>query len=315
MSKLEQLRQMTTVVADTGDIESIRKIRPIDATTNPSLLFKAAQQENYRGIVEQAKSETLGQTGLSDVSLNNCIRKILIEIAREITGIIPGKVSLEVDASLSFDTDKTVALARELIEACEKSGISRERILIKIASTWEGIQAAEELQKEGINCNCTLIFSSAQAIACADAGVYLISPFVGRIYDWYKQKDLLGDYTPANDPGVLSVKKIYHYFKQHNYKTIVMGASFRNTPQIEELAGCDNLTISPVLLEELDADETDLPRKLHPEDFDVMEKLETYSQSSFLWEMNEDAMATEKTAEGIRLFHRDTEKLKSLLSE
>lgn len=313
LNKLEQLRSMTTVVADTGDIELIRQLKPVDATTNPSLIYKAAQQENYQELIRAAKAKTLGKFGTSEQSLDDCISAILINIAQEILEIIPGRVSLEVDAKLSFDTSKTLDKANQLIDSCANAGLQPERLLIKIASTWEGIQAAKILEREGINCNCTLVFSSTQAIACADAGVFLISPFVGRIYDWYVQRDGLDDYKPEQDAGVLSVKKIYNYFKQHNYKTIVMGASFRSTQQIEQLAGCDNLTISPSFLQKLENDLGPLERKLDPGFTEPAKKLATYLEPHFRWEFNQDKMASDKLAEGIRLFANDNEKLKQFL--
>lgn len=315
LNKLMQLRDMTTVVADTGDIESIRQLRPVDATTNPSLIYKAAQQESYQELIRSAKAATLDKAGTSEQSLEDCISTILINIAQEILEIIPGRVSLEVDAKLSFDTIKTLDKAHQLIDSCVKAGIQAERLLIKIASTWEGIQAAKILEEEGFNCNCTLVFSSTQAIACADAGVFLISPFVGRIYDWYKARGKLENYSADQDPGVVSVRNIYHYFKQHNYNTIVMGASFRTAEQIEQLAGCDNLTISPALLQELENDLRPLARKLDPSHVETSQKLAPYTEPHFRWEINEDEMATDKLAEGIRAFANDNEKLKKFLTD
>jgi transaldolase len=313
MNKLAQLRAMTTVVADTGDIEAIRQHKPVDATTNPSLILKAAQQTQYKELISAAIGATLGKKGTTDEALSECILTILINIADEILEIIPGRVSLEVDAHASFDTEITLQHTYKLIDACINANIDTSRVLIKVASSWEGIRAAEVLEKEGINCNCTLVFSTTQAIACADAGVFLISPFVGRIYDWYNNQGELESYTPEQDPGVLSVKSIYDYLKHHAYNTIVMGASFRNIQQIEQLAGCDNLTISPALLTELENDHAPLKRKLAPENVPTTPKT-IYSESEFRWDMNEDRMATEKLAEGIRMFAQDNDKLKEFLT-
>lgn len=312
-SKLEQLKAMTDVVADTGDIEAIRRFKPLDATTNPSLLLKAAQMPQYAGLISEAKQWAQQQGGSDAEQLANCSDKLAVAIGCEILGIIPGRVSTEVDARLSFDTSATITKAKRLIDLYEQSGIGRERVLIKIASTWEGIRAAEVLEKEGINCNLTLLFSFAQAAACAEAGAFLISPFVGRILDWYKANGDKPDYTPEQDPGVLSVTRIYNFYKQQGYHTVVMGASFRNTGEIEHLAGCDRLTISPQLLETLDGDEGTLQRKLSPSNqSDAIAKPDN-SESGFRWAMNEDAMATEKLAEGIRNFTADQIKLEQLL--
>lgn len=314
-SKLDQLKAITDVVADTGDIEAIKRFKPLDATTNPSLLLKAAQLPQYAPLIEQAR-QWAGQQGGSDAEqLANCSDKLAVAIGCEILGIIPGRVSTEVDARLSFDTPATIAKAKRLIDLYEQAGIGRERVLIKIASTWEGIRAAEVLEKEGINCNLTLLFGFAQAAACAEAGAFLISPFVGRILDWYKANGDKPDYSPEEDPGVLSVTRIYNFYKQQGYHTVVMGASFRNTGEIEQLAGCDRLTISPQLLEALQGDSGELPRKLTPSATGSTIAKPENSENAFRWAMNEDAMATEKLAEGIRNFTADQIKLEKLLSK
>ncbi len=310
-SQLDQLKQFTTVVADTGDFESMKDYQPQDATTNPSLILQAAGQDEYRHLVEKAVDEL--KDAPADGRVEAIIDRILILFGIEILKIVPGRVSTETDARLSFDTEGTIAKARQLIEGYEKEGISRDRILIKIASTWEGIRAAEALEKEGIHCNLTLLFSFAQAVACAEAGVQLISPFVGRIYDWYKA-ETGKEYEGADDPGVQSVRSIYTYYKKFGYQTEVMGASFRNAGQITALAGCDLLTISPKLLEELQNSSDDLERALSPDaakDADV-EKI-SYDEKGFRLALNEDAMATEKTAEGIRKFAADIVKLEELV--
>lgn len=314
-SKLDQLKTMTDVVADTGDIEAIKRFTPLDATTNPSLLLKAAQMPQYQPLITAAKQWAAEQGGSDAEQLANCSDKLAVAIGREILDIIPGRVSTEVDARLSFDTNATIAKAHRLIELYEQSDISKERVLIKIASTWEGIRAAEVLEKEGINCNLTLLFGFAQAAACADAGVFLISPFVGRILDWYKASTGKQDYTPAEDPGVISVTNIYNFYKQQGYNTIVMGASFRNTGEIEQLAGCDRLTISPALLEELANDTGSLQQQLSADKTTPAIAKPDNSEAAFRWAMNEDAMATEKLAEGIRNFAADQIKLEKLLSE
>lgn len=312
MNKLVQLREVTTVVADTGDIESIRKYAPVDATTNPSLLYKAAQVDTYRPLVEDAISK--GAAVPVGDRLHSTMDHLAVNFGVEILNIIPGRVSTEVDARLSFDTDTTVKRAERLIGLYQDNGISPERVLIKIASTWEGIRAAEILEKRGIHCNLTLLFSFAQAVACADAGVTLISPFVGRILDWYKKNDGVDGYPPAEDPGVRSVTRIYNYYKRHGYPTVVMGASFRNKEEILELAGCDLLTISPDLMAELEAAEGDLSVKLSSDQAaGAGEPSVHLYETDFRWMMNEDAMATEKLAEGIRNFTRDTEKLEALI--
>ncbi len=311
-SKLDQLKTMTDVVADTGDIEAIKKYAPLDATTNPSLLLKAAALPHYQSLLNDAVAWAANQGGDSAQQLANAGDKFAVAIGQEILSIIPGRVSTEVDARLSFDTAATTEKAKRLIDLYEQSGISRERILIKIASTWEGIKAAEQLEKDGINCNLTLLFGFSQAAACADAGVFLISPFVGRILDWYKANTDKKDYTPAEDPGVISVTNIYNYYKANGYNTVVMGASFRNTGEIESLAGCDRLTISPALLEELANDNAELPQMLNADTGSDIEKPQNI-ENAFRWAMNEDAMATEKLAEGIRNFAADQVKLEQLL--
>ncbi|MFS2157893.1 transaldolase [Pseudomonas sp. Pseusp122] len=305
-SKLEQLKQFTTVVADTGDFAAIEKIKPVDATTNPSLLLKAASSESNAERLKAAFAGSKGDIGLA------CDR-FGVAIGQEILKVVPGRVSTEVDARLSFDEEACYARANRLVGLYDEAGIGRERILIKLASTWEGIRAAERLEKDGIQTNLTLLFSFAQAVACAEAGVFLISPFVGRIYDWYKKAEGK-DYVGAEDPGVQSVTRIYNYYKKNDYKTVVMGASFRNLSQIEELAGCDRLTISPDLLHKLAEDTGTLQRKLTPGTTGEAKAAQKLTQSQFRWASNEDAMATEKLAEGIRQFARDQEKLEALLS-
>ena len=306
MNQLEQLKQYTTIVADTGDFQSIEAYSPQDATTNPSLILKAVQKDEYRPLLEQAARDFRAH-GAAHI-----IDQLLVAFGRRILDIIPGRVSTEVDARLSFDTEATVAKGRELIALYEKAGIKRERILIKIASTWEGIRAAEILEKDGIRCNLTLLFSLCQAIACAEAGVQLISPFVGRIYDWYK-KSTGTDYQGADDPGVQSVKRIYQYYRKFGYKTEVMGASFRNTSQILELAGCDLLTISPDLLQKLADADGAIERKLVADASSDIQKI-AMDEKTFRFMLNEDAMATEKLAEGIRAFCADSGKLKQMIA-
>ncbi len=312
---LEALKKITTVVADTGDFETLEAYAPQDATTNPSLILKALQKPEYASVLDDAIASTK-DSGLSgDAQIDLVIDHLLIGFGCKILEIVPGRVSTEVDARLSFDAEATVAKARELIALYEEAGIPRERILIKIASTWEGIRAAEVLQKEGIRCNMTLLFSLAQAVACAEAGAQLISPFVGRILDWYKA-NTDATYTAENDPGVVSVGEIYAYYKKFGYKTEVMGASFRNIGEILELAGCDLLTISPNLLEELKGMTDEVPRKLDPEaakDADI-EKLDV-SEKSFRWLLNDDAMATEKLAQGIRVFGQDMLKVREIVKD
>ncbi len=310
MTLLESLRQYTTVVSDTGDIEAIAQHRPQDATTNPSLLFQAAQMPAYRNLVEES-AEAASELGCTHQRMaDEFIDRLFVLFGSEILNVIPGRVSTEVPASLSFDTAGTVAKARKLISLYEKKGFSRDRILIKIASTWEGIRAAEVLESEGIHCNLTLLFSFAQAVACAQAGVTLISPFVGRIYDWYKKEHAGTDIAPDQDPGVDSVTRIYNYYKKFGYKTQVMGASFRNLNQIVRLAGCDLLTISPELLKELENAEGTVKRELDPLKARQSEEPRLrLEEKSFRWMHNEDAMATEKLAEGIRKFNSDTHRL------
>jgi transaldolase len=305
MNQLEQLKQFTTVVADTGDFQSIKAYTPQDATTNPSLILKAVQKPEYRPLLEKAIANA------PDASIDGIIDSLLIAFGVEILKFVPGRVSTEIDAALSFDTEATVAKGRELIALYEAAGVSRERVLIKIASTWEGIRAAEILEKDGIHCNLTLLFSLCQAVACAEAGVKLISPFVGRIYDWYK-KSSGTDYQGADDPGVQSVKGIYQYYRKFGYATEVMGASFRNTSQILELAGCDLLTISPDLLQKLADSDAPLERKLVKDDSADIEKI-AIDEKTFRFMLNEDAMATEKLAEGIRAFVADSIKLKVMI--
>jgi transaldolase len=310
MTLLESLKQYTTVVADTGDIESIRQHRPQDATTNPSLLYHAAQMPAYRHLVEEAAELALELGGSHAQMAEEFIDHLFVLFGSEILKVIPGRVSTEVAASLSFDSPGTVAKARKLISLYEKKGVGRERILIKIASTWEGIQAANLLEEEEIHCNLTLLFSFAQAIACAEAQVTLISPFVGRIYDWYKKQGGGKEIPPDQDPGVTSVTRIYNYFKKYDYKTQVMGASFRNVNQILNLTGCDLLTISPELLDKLEKTEGVIERKLDPITAQASkdERL-LLSEKAFRWMHNEDAMATEKLAEGIRNFNSDARRL------
>ena len=313
-SQLQQLKAMTTVVADTGDIEAIRQFKPVDATTNPSLLLKAASLPAYAPFLDIAKQYALKESSQSQEQLSLMTQKLGVLIGTEILKIIPGRISTEVDARLSFNTQATLAEARHLIRLYNEAGISNDRILIKIASTWEGIQAARVLEKEGINCNLTLLFSFAQAAACADAGAYLISPFVGRILDWYKAKNPQADYAGAQDPGVQSVTAIYNYYKAMSYDTIVMGASFRSKEEIQQLAGCDRLTISPQLMQELESDTSVLTRKLSSDTGSSLIKPQD-DEATFRWMMNEDAMATEKLAEGIRNFAKDQNTLELLLAK
>lgn len=312
-NKLDQLKKFTTVVADTGDFAVMKEYQPQDATTNPSLILQAAGKEQYSSLVEQAVNELKDSGNAGDELVEAIIDRILILFGLEILKIVPGRVSTETDARLSFDTEGTIAKGRQLIEMYESEGISRDRILIKIASTWEGIRAAEVLEKEGIKCNLTLMFSLAQAAACAEAKVQLISPFVGRIYDWFK-KDTGEEYVGDNDPGVLSVREIFTYYKKFGYQTEVMGASFRNSGQILSLAGCDLLTISPGLLEELQNTEGDVDLKLDADELKSadIEKIPT-DEKSFRFLLNEDAMATEKTAQGIRAFSADIVKLEKMI--
>jgi transaldolase len=310
MNSLESLRKVTTVVADTGDIEAIVTYRPQDATTNPSLLLKAAQMPPYRALVDEALAYAGQGTGDRAGRSERFMDKLAVNFGCEILKIIPGRVSTEVDASYSFDTEGTVAKARSLIGLYRQVGVDRERILIKVGSTWEGIRAAEQLEREGIHCNMTLLFSFAQAVACAEAGVTLISPFVGRIYDYYLKEKGVKDIPVAEDPGVASVVRIYNHYKKFDYKTLVMGASFRKVEQVIELCGCDLLTISPELLAELKGRPTELPRKLSPETARSApgERLHL-DEKTFRFLHNEDAMATDKLADGIRRFYADARKL------
>ncbi|MDG3578870.1 transaldolase [Rhizobium sp. YJ-22] len=312
-SKLEQLRDMTTVVADTGDIEAVSRLKPVDCTTNPTIVLKALGTPMFADAVKEAVKWGKSQNGGDDAVVASVADRLAISVGAALVNLVPGRVSTEVDADLSFDTEASIAKARRIIAAYKERGIERDRILIKLASTWEGIRAAEVLQKEGIDCNLTLLFSKAQAIACADAGVFLISPFVGRILDWYK-KSTGKDYTAEEDPGVVSVRAIYNYYKANGIKTIVMGASFRNAGEIEALAGCDRLTISPALLDELAKDEGKLERKLSP-DAITADAPVNIDEKTFRWMMNEDAMATEKLSEGIRAFAKDLGALRELVKK
>lgn len=312
-TQLDSLRQMTVVVADTGDIDAIKKYQPQDATTNPSLILSASALPQYAPLIDEAVAYAKAQSNDKAQQLIDAEDKLAVNIGLEILKIVPGRISTEVDARLSYNTQATVEKARKLIALYNAAGISNDRILIKIASTWQGIRAAEILEKEGINCNLTLLFSEAQARACAEAGVYLISPFVGRILDWYKANTDKKEYAPAEDPGVISVTKIYNYYKEYGYKTVVMGASFRNVGEIIELAGCDRLTIAPALLKELQENSTALVRKLDYKG-EVKAKPQPLTEAEFYWQHNSDAMAVEKLAEGIRKFAVDQEKLESMLS-
>ena len=316
ISQLESLKKFSSVVADTGDIDSIQKFSPDDCTTNPSLIFKAVQSNKYKKLFDEvlANSKSRKFNQLND-QVDYIADQLAIAFGIELTKIVPGYVSTEVDSDLSFNTEATVEKAKQIINSYEQSGVLRNRILIKIAGTWEGIQAVKKLEAEGISCNCTLIFSLTQAVACAEAGAFLISPFVGRILDWFKANSSK-DYDSTNDPGVESVEKIYNYFKKYNYNTIVMAASFRNKEEIINLAGCDKLTISPSLLEELNKSEGDLDQKLSQNqssqiDIDRI----NVNESSFRWHLNENQMASFKLAEGIRLFNKDLLKLKETIRE
>ncbi len=311
-TQLDSLRSMTVVVADTGDIDAIKKYQPQDATTNPSLILSASALPQYAPLIDEAIAYAKAQSADKAQQLIDAEDKLAVNIGLEILKIVPGRISTEVDARLSYDTQATVEKARKLIALYNAAGISNDRILIKIASTWQGIRAAEILEKEGINCNLTLLFSEAQARACAEAGVYLISPFVGRILDWYKANTDKKEYAPAEDPGVISVTKIYNYYKEYGYKTVVMGASFRNVGEIIELAGCDRLTIAPALLKELQENSTALVRKLDYKG-EVKAKPQPLTEAEFYWQHNSDAMAVEKLAEGIRKFAVDQEKLEAML--
>ena len=311
-NQLDSLRELTVVVADTGDIDAIRQYKPEDATTNPSLILSAAALPQYAALIDEAIAYGKQQSQDKAQQLVDAEDKLAVNIGLEILKLVPGRVSTEVDARLSYDTEATVAKARKLIALYEAAGINKNRILIKIASTWQGIRAAEVLEKEGINCNLTLLFSEAQARACAEAGVYLISPFVGRILDWYKANTDKKEYAPAEDPGVISVTKIYNYYKQYGYKTVVMGASFRNVGEIIELAGCDRLTIAPPLLKTLHETPNAVVRKLGFQG-EVQAKPQPLTEAEFYWQHNSDAMAVEKLAEGIRKFAVDQGKLEEML--
>ncbi|WP_101775600.1 transaldolase [Pasteurella oralis] len=311
-TQLDSLRNMTVVVADTGDIEAIKKYQPEDATTNPSLILSASALPQYAPLIDDAIAYAKAKSDCAKQQLIDAEDKLAVNIGLEILKIVPGRISTEVDARLSYDTEATIEKAKKLIALYNEAGIANDRILIKIASTWQGIRAAEQLEKQGINCNLTLLFSEAQARACAEAGVYLISPFVGRILDWYKANSDKKDYAPAEDPGVISVTKIYNYYKQHGYNTIVMGASFRNVGEITELAGCDRLTIAPALLKELQENTSPLVRKLSYTG-EVKAKPTPLTEAEFYWQHNSDAMAVEKLADGIRKFAADQEKLEAML--
>ena len=311
-SKLDQLREMTVVVADTGDIDAIRTLRPVDCTTNPTLLLKAFALPGLSGVVQEAIDWGRTQKAARDVLISRVADRLAVSVGAELTRIVPGRVSTEVDANLSFDTQRSVEKARDIIAAYAERGVARNRVLIKVASTWEGIQAARILQKEGIDCNLTLLFCLPQAMACADAGVFLISPFVGRILDWHVKNEGR-KFEPEEDPGVKSVRAIYAAYKTRGVKTVVMGASFRSAAEVEALAGCDRLTISPAFLDELAKDNGQLVRKLSPENPGTPPPIPAVDEASFRWAMNEDAMATDKLSEGIRQFAADLKKLQSLI--
>jgi len=316
MSKLEALREITPVVADTGDIASIESYRPVDATTNPSLLLKAARLPQYQPLVDEAVDYGKRRSDNSAEQSRLMMDKLAVSVGVRILDLVPGRVSTEVDARLSFDTEATITRAMQIMGLYDAAGIGKDRILIKIAATWEGIRAAERLEREGIHCNLTLMFGFSQAVACAEAGVTLISPFVGRIFDWYKAKDGVNGYAPDDDPGVRSVRRIYDYYKRHGYETTVMGASFRNTDQILALAGCDLLTIAPSLMDELGEAKGEVPRRLDPHDAaEQGEARVSFNESAFRWELNDDAMATEKLAEGIRNFAADSVRLERFAFE
>lgn len=313
-NQLDQLKKVTTVVADTGDINAIRSFKPVDATTNPSLLLKAAEMPQYQSLLAEAREFAKSTSGEAE-QLSAMSDFFSVAIGRDILQIIPGRISTEVDARLSFNKPATIDKAKRLIDLYAEQGVSRDRVLIKIASTWEGIQAARQLEKEGIQCNLTLLFSFAQAQACADAGAFLISPFVGRILDWYKAQSPEQKFEFKDDPGVQSVSRIYNYYKQHDYKTVVMGASFRNIGEIQALAGCDRLTIAPALMEQLAANNSPLEIQLSKESATTSDEKHALNEMEFRWNMNEDAMATEKLAEGIRKFAEDQVTLEKLLSK
>ncbi len=308
MNQLDQLKKMTTVVADSGDFESIKAYSPTDATTNPSLIYAASQQPQYKHLLDEAIRYGKGK-------IENILDKVFVNFGLEILKLIPGRVSTEVDARLSFDIDGSISKAKHLIQLYESAGIDRKRILIKLASTWEGVMAAKQLEKEGIHCNMTLLFSLPQAIACAEAKATLISPFVGRILDWYKKANNVASYAPEQDPGVKSVTEIYHYYKKFGFKTVIMGASFRNKEEILELAGCDLLTIAPSLLEELKKSQGPVDRKLDPTKIPAEIKKIAVDEKAFRYLLNENAMATDKLAEGIRNFTKDLIKLEAYIQK
>ncbi|WP_168403021.1 transaldolase [Erwinia amylovora] len=312
--KLSSLRQVTTVVADTGDIAAMKLYKPQDATTNPSLILSAAQIPEYRKLIDASVAWARDQSSNKDEQVSYAADRLAVNIGLEILKLLPGRISTEVDARLSYDTEGSIAKARSLIKLYNDAGISNDRILIKLASTWQGIRAAEQLEKEGINCNLTLLFSFAQARACAEAGAFLISPFVGRILDWYKANTDKKEYAGNEDPGVISVSEIYQYYKQHGYETVVMGASFRNVGEIVELAGCDRLTISPALLKELAETEGSMERKLSYSG-EVKARPAKMTESEFLWQHNQDPMAVQKLAEGIRNFAADQSKLDKMIAD
>ncbi|MEK0246836.1 transaldolase [Raoultella sp. BAC10a-01-01] len=314
MNQLEALKKYTTVVADSGDIEAIRQFHPQDATTNPSLVLKAAQLTQYQSLVADAIGKARSQGGSQEIQLVNACDQVAVDIGTEVLRHVPGRISTEVDARFAFDRGMCVSKARKIIQLYEKNGVGPERILIKLAATWEGICAAEELEQSGINCNLTLLFSFAQARACAEAGVFLISPFVGRIFDWYQKNQPQAEYQADRDPGVVSVRKIYQYYKAHGYSTVVMGASFRRIEQIQALSGCDRLTISPALLDELAANRDPLTLQLKAGNV-TETRPSPMTQAEFLWQHHQDPMAVEKLAEGIRLFAEDQLKLENQIRQ
>ena len=311
---LDQLKAITTIVADTGDVEAIKSVKPVDATTNPSLLLKASTLPQYAPLIDESIAYAKAQGGDKEQQIENAADKLAVLIGIEISKVVPGRISTEVDARLSFNIDKMVAKGRKLIKLYQEAGVGKDRVLIKLASTWEGIKAGEILEKEGIQCNLTLLFGFGQARACAEAGVFLISPFVGRILDWYKAKNPGTEYTQETDPGVVSVRKIYEFYKDHGYKTVVMGASFRNTGELIALAGCDRLTVSPNLLQDLAATEGTLVRVLSDGGAKATPPARL-TEEEFRFALNEDAMATEKLSEGIRGFVADQIKLEKALAE
>ncbi|KAA8681231.1 transaldolase [Vibrio gigantis] len=313
MNKLEQLKKYTTVVADTGDIDAIAAFQPQDATTNPSLVLKAAEMPQYDHLIADAVTWAKSKSDDKSQQLIDAGDKLAVNIGLEILKTVPGRISTEVDARMSFDKEASLAKARKLIAMYNEAGISNERILIKLASTWEGIKAAEVLEKEGINCNLTLLFNFAQAKACAEAGAFLISPFVGRILDWYKTNTEKKEYLPHEDPGVVSVSDVYNYYKDHGYETVVMGASFRNAEEVLALAGCDRLTIGPAILDQLAAQEDDVQCQLFSARDAIKTAPASMTEAEFRWEMNQDSMATEKLSEGIRNFAVDQGKLETMI--